>query len=174
MKNRRIRRASVIAVVQPQPRKVADDGFGERRMPDTVELGVYQVRHLGLAASQLDQRQAFDGSSELAAAPLVDAQQRRQARERGVVHVQRAGEDLSDRGLGARPVDGILVAGGVQQAVRLRAGGLVRAEERADVASQRRPVVGRTSVACRRPRGPGTRAGRRGVRDERSPTGRGP
>ena len=58
-------------------------------------------------------------------------------RERGVVNVQRAGQDLADRSLPTRPVDRILVAGRVEETVGLGARRLERAEKRANVLTER-------------------------------------
>ena len=105
-------------------------------MRDPVEVLVDEVRHAGTATEQLDEREPVDGTGQLAATSLVDAQHGWQARDRRLVNVKRVRQQLADAGSTARSIHGVLVAGREQQGVRLSAAGLVRSEERADVVPQ--------------------------------------
>ena len=142
MEYRGIRRATVVSPLQGEPPKVGDEGFGERRVADAIEVGIHQVRDPRLAASEFHQGGAVDGARELSAAALVDPKHGRQMSQSAVMDVQRVTQDFPDRPLGAGAVDGPLVARRVQKTVGFRARPLVRAEERRDVVPQ---AVGQTA-----------------------------
>ena len=59
--------------------------------PTRSKSGYERYEHLGLSPTELDEGHSLDRAGELAPAPLVDAQQRRQTSERAVMNVQRAG-----------------------------------------------------------------------------------
>ena len=142
MENRGIGRSTVAPPLQGEAPKVGYERFGERRVADTIEVRVHQVRDPRLATSELHQGGAVDGAGELPTAALVDPKHGMQMPQSAVMDVQRVTQYFSDRRLGAGAVNGPVVARGVQQTVRFRARPLVRAEERPDVVPQ---AVGQTA-----------------------------
>ena len=132
----RILGARVVAEVEVEPLQIRDDRAPQRRMRDAVEVIVGEIRHARAPAKELDERKPLDRAGELAAAAFVDAQHRRQVLDGGVMDVESVGQQLADAGIAARPVHGVLIAGGEQEGVCLGAAGPVRAEEGADIVSQ--------------------------------------
>lgn len=138
VENGRVGRVSVAAVPESQAGEVGDEGFEERRVAYAVEVWVDEVRDLGSAPSELDERHAGYGASKLAAATLVGAEEGRQLGKGAVVNIEGCREELAHGGLGASAVDGIRVAGRVEEMVGFGARRLVRSEEGADVVAQGR------------------------------------
>ena len=126
--------ARVVAEVEVEPLQIGDDSGPERRMGDAVEVLVGEIRHARAPAKELDERQTVDGAGELAAAAFVDrATRAADARPRCDGRRGRRAAACPTVGVAARPVHGVLVAGGEQEGVGFCAAGPVRPEEGADV-----------------------------------------
>ena len=53
VEKRGIRSVTVVAALQGEPPKVGDEGLGEHRVADTIEVRIHEVRDSRLAASEL-------------------------------------------------------------------------------------------------------------------------
>ena len=137
VQHRGVGRARVVATAEVKPLQVGDDGAAQRRVRHAVEVVVGEIRHAGLPAKELHERQPVHRARQLPGASFIDAQHRGQVPDGGVVDVEGVGQQLADAGVATGAVHRLRVAGREQQRVGGGAARLVRAEEGADVVAQR-------------------------------------